>query len=85
MNTQSVLFFIFLIFTSSINSLTLKTNKLDSRAQTKQIKKMKLELINSDASKESVQYIYDKVSAMLEEAKAQQEKHNPLYNEKKKK
>ena len=83
MNTQSVLFFIFLIFTSSINSLTLKTNKLDSRAQTKQIKKMKLELINSDASKESVQYIYDKVSAMLEEAKAQQEKHNSLYNEKK--
>ena len=44
---------------------------------------MKLELINSDASKESVQYIYDKVSAMLEEAKAQQEKHNSLYNEKK--
>ena len=83
MNTQSVLFFIFLIFTSSINSLTLKTNKLDSRAQTKQIKKMKLELINSDASKESIQYIYDKVSAMLEEAKAQQEKHNSLYNEKK--
>ena len=83
MNTQSVLFFIFLIFTSSINSLTLKTNKLDSRSQTKQIKKMKLELINSDASKESVQYIYDKVSAMLEEAKAQQEKHNSLYNEKK--
>ena len=83
MNTQSVLFFVFLIFTSSINSLTLKTNKLDSRAQTKQIKKMKLELINSDASKDSVQYIYDKVSAMLEEAKAQQEKHNSLYNEKK--
>ena len=44
---------------------------------------MKLELINSDASKESGQYIYDKVSAMLEEAKAQQEKHNSLYNEKK--
>ena len=83
MNTQSVLFFIFLIFTFSITSLTLKTNKLDSRSQPTLIKQMKLALINSDASKESVQYIYDKVSAMLEEAKAQQEKHNSLYNEKK--
>ena len=81
MKIQSTIFFIFLILTNSINSLSIK---LDSRAQSRQIQKVKSDLINSECMNtgsdcaSNLQYIYDRVEELLKEARAQQEKHNEL-------
>ena len=75
MKTQTTIFLIFLLCSSSINSLSMK---LDSTSQTKQIQQVKVELINSDLGKTSLQMIYNKVEALLNELKGQQEKHSGL-------
>ena len=72
MKTQTTIFLIFLLCSSSINSLSMK---LDSTSQTKQIQQVKVELINSDLGKTSLQMIYNKVEALLNELKNQQEKN----------